>query len=63
MNEVITFDWVDDETCDIYLDGVHVGKMDHGAHGWDGMIGIRDVVTNIADALGYRIQIIGEEAV
>lgn len=64
----IRMDWVDDETCDIYVaergEGeVKVFTMDHGPHGWDGMTGIRDAVCAVAQELNVTIEITGEEGI
>lgn len=57
------FVWDNDEHCDIFLDEVFVGYMDHDSHGWDGMLGIRDVVIGIAGDLGADVEIEGEEGI
>lgn len=59
----ILFDWVSDEECAIHVDKQHVYTMDHGAHGWDGMTGIRDAVHAVAGALGVDVETAGDEAI
>lgn len=60
---ITRFNWVEDEHCDIYVEGKKVAEMDHGPHGWDGMVGIREAVTAVTKAAGGTVIITGEPGV
>lgn len=65
----LVFNWTDadgeqnDETCTVTLNGQHVITMDHGAHGWDGMVGIRDALVTLAKLTGLNVVIKGDEGI
>lgn len=63
--------WINDEECEIWLmagmgnplAGHLVMTMGHGPHGWDGMQGIKEAVTGLAQAAGWPVLEFGESAV
>jgi len=61
-NELL-YDWVDEETAEIYIGGTFVATMSHGPHGWDGMIGIRDTLNSLAKIQGWTVKHKGDPAV
>jgi hypothetical protein len=55
----ITFKRPDEENLDVYVDGEHVGNVNHDDHGWSGMQSAEDLVRRIAEAL--KIEVTDEE--
>lgn len=63
MTTKLTYDWISDETAEIFVDGESVGTIDHGAHGWDGMIGTQQILNSVAIFLGWEIEEKGDPAI
>lgn len=59
----LKYDWVDDETAEIFIDDAFVGSMAHGPHGWDGMEGIRTILNSVAKLKGWQISVQGDPAI
>lgn len=59
----LTYDWVSDETAEIFVDGQSVGTLDHGEHGWDGMTAIQQTLNCVADLLGWEVEEKGDPAI
>jgi hypothetical protein len=52
---MFTFDYEDDETLNVYLNGKLVIGANHDIDGWAGMERIRDTVERIAEILGEKV--------
>jgi hypothetical protein len=48
--------WTSDEHAEVFFNGKLVGEIDHGAHGWDGMDAVQEIVTEIAGVLGVPVK-------
>lgn len=65
----LNFRWLDendeqnDEVCIVTLNGQHVITMDHGPHGWDGMVGIQEALFNCARLAGWTVEVQGEPGI
>lgn len=53
---VIKIEHIDEETFYVYVDSTWVGGFNHDTHGWDGMRAAKELVINIADALGIEVE-------
>lgn len=63
MKSILLFKWINDEECEIYLDGHAVITMGHGPHAWDGMKGIQDALLRVAEVSGWETRVVGEPAI
>lgn len=59
----LTYDWINDEEAEVFVDGHLIGTMGHGPHGWDGMVGIQQMLTSLAHLLGWDIEEKGDPAI
>lgn len=59
----LTYDWVSDETAEVFIDDTFVGTLDHGAHGWDGMTGMQQILNSVAKLKGWTISEKGDPAI
>lgn len=60
MNE-IRFAWLNDESCDIYVDGNLIMNINHDDHGWTAMSDIEKAFTLLAKNAGWKVVTVWEE--
>lgn len=56
----LVFNYNDDESFSVWLDGQYVISVNHDEHGWDGMIGVRAALENVAKIRGWTVVEDGE---
>ena len=61
--EMLTFNWLDDEACEIKYDGYDIVTITHDEHGWDGMVAVIVALSTLAKRLGVEIKVEGEPGV
>lgn len=59
----LSFKWINDDVCAVYLNGNHIITMNHDDHGWDGMKGIRDTLIRAGNIAGWKINTIGSPGI
>ncbi len=53
---ILVFREIDDERCEVELDGTHIIEMNHDDHGWDGMDTIRTAFIKAASIAGWKVE-------
>lgn len=49
----LVFNYDDDESFSVWLDGQFVINVNHDEHGWDGMICVKTALENVAKIRGW----------
>jgi len=62
-NTCITFQWIDDERCEIYMDDNYVGELDHETYGWAGVEATVELLNRMILLKAWDVKVEGDHGV